>query len=68
MDRSDLALGPYFGDASLQPDHDFIVYPDRGLRWTYGGRPAHQLAKGLLAIGIGKGDHVGSGPATSPTG
>ena len=43
------------------PDHDFIVYPDRGLRWTYrqfDGR-VNRLAKGLLAIGIRKGDHVG---------
>ena len=43
------------------PDHDFIVYPDRGLRWTYKqfDDRVNRLAKGLLAIGIRKGDHVG---------
>ena len=43
------------------PDHDFLVYPDRGLRWTYRqfDRRVDRLAKGLLAVGIRKGDHVG---------
>jgi len=43
------------------PDHDFIVYPDRNLRWSYGSfdKRVDHLAKGLLATGIGKGDHVG---------
>ncbi|HPJ57819.1 MAG TPA: AMP-binding protein [Kiritimatiellia bacterium] len=43
------------------PDHEFLVYPDRGLRWTYRqfDERVNRLAKGLLAIGIGKGDHVG---------
>ncbi len=43
------------------PDKDFIIYSDRGLRLTYrefSGR-VDLLAKGLLAIGIKKGDHVG---------
>lgn len=60
--HTDLALGPYFERrVASQPDHDFIVYPDRGLRWTYGqfDERCDRLAKGLLAIGIGKGDHVG---------
>lgn len=43
------------------PDRDFIVYSDRQLRFTY--REFHQrvewLAKGLLSIGIGTGDHLG---------
>ena len=43
------------------PDHDFLVYPDRNLRWTYRqfDDRVNRLAKGLLAIGIRKGDHVG---------
>jgi fatty-acyl-CoA synthase len=60
--HTDLALGQYFERVvAAQPDHDFIVYPDRDLSWTYGefDRRCDQLAKGLLAIGIGKGDHVG---------
>jgi len=60
--HTNLALASYFeGRVADQPEHDFIVYPDRGLRWTYGafGERCDRLAKGLLEIGIGKGDHVG---------
>ncbi|MDR1398620.1 MAG: AMP-binding protein [Treponema sp.] len=47
--------------AKTQPDHDFLVYSDRNLRFTYGDfdRRVDELAKGLLAIGLKKGDHVG---------
>ncbi len=40
---------------------DFIVFPDRNLRFTYASFDArvNTLARGLLSIGIGKGDHVG---------
>lgn len=43
------------------PDREFMVYPDRDLRFTYKefDDRVNTLAKGLLAIGIGKGDHVG---------
>lgn len=43
------------------PDKDFIVYADRNLRWSYKefDKRVNNLAKGLLAIGIKKGDHVG---------
>lgn len=43
------------------PDHEFIVYPDRDLSWSYStfNERVDHLAKGLLATGIGKGDHVG---------
>jgi fatty-acyl-CoA synthase len=60
--HTDLALGQYFERVvAAQPDHDFIVYPDRDLSWTYAqfNQRCDNLAKGLLAIGIGKGDHVG---------
>jgi len=38
-----------------------VVYPDRGLRWSYGefNRRVDDLAQGLLSIGIEPGDHVG---------
>ena len=44
-----------------QPDHEFLIYPDRDLRYSYKefNERANNLAKGLLAIGIKKGDHVG---------
>ena len=47
--------------ASLFPDKDFIVLPDRNLRFTYAAFDArvNALARGLVAIGIGRGDHVG---------
>lgn len=43
------------------PNREFIVYPDRDLRFTYKefDERVNTFAKGLLAIGIGKGDHVG---------
>ena len=43
------------------PDKDFMVFPDRSLRFTYGefDDRVNTLARGMLAIGIGRGDHVG---------
>ncbi|WP_440954935.1 AMP-binding protein [Methanosarcina sp. Mfa9] len=55
-------IGEYFEkQVALDPDHEFMVYPDRDLRFTYGqfNERVNDLAKGLLAIGITKGDHVG---------
>ena len=60
--HTDLPLGQYFEmQVAKHAGNDFIVYPDRDLRWTYRqfDERVDQLAKGLLAIGIGKGDHVG---------
>ncbi|GAB6391830.1 MAG: AMP-binding protein/fatty-acyl-CoA synthase [Treponematales bacterium] len=47
--------------ARSQPDHDFIVYADRDLRFTYGefDRRVDALARGLLATGLKPGAHVG---------
>lgn len=56
------SLGNYFEkQVAVDPDHEFIIYPDRNLRFTYGqfNERVNNLAKGLLAIGITKGDHVG---------
>jgi len=43
------------------PDHEFIVYSDRNLRFTYAefDKRVDDFAKGFLAVGIKKGDHVG---------
>ncbi|PKQ29576.1 MAG: AMP-binding protein [Actinobacteria bacterium HGW-Actinobacteria-10] len=60
--HTDLPLGEYFDSVvAAHPDNDFVVFPDRDLRWTYRqfDERVNRLAKGLLAIGIGKGDHVG---------
>ena len=42
-------------------DKEFIIYPDRDLRFTYNefNERVNLLAKGLLAIGLRKGDHLG---------
>ncbi len=47
--------------ASRHPDKDFIVLPDRNLRFTYAAFDArvNAMARGLLSIGLGKGDHLG---------
>jgi fatty-acyl-CoA synthase len=47
--------------ARKSPNREFIIYADRDLRFTYGDfdRRVDRLAKGLIAIGLGKGDHLG---------
>lgn len=55
-------LGNFFEkQVEKSPERDFIVYPDRDLRFTYKefDERVNLLAKGLLSIGVGKGDHVG---------
>ncbi|MGK2943797.1 MAG: AMP-binding protein [Desulfuromonadales bacterium] len=62
MPYTELTLGEFLEKQALRlPDHEFIVYPDRDLRWSFADFNARvdSLAKGLLAIGLGKGDHVG---------
>ncbi len=43
------------------PEHEFMVYSDRDLRFTYRefDRRVDDLARGLYAIGVRKGDHLG---------
>ena len=47
--------------AQDRPDHDFLVYADRDLRFTYAefDKRVDDLAKGFLAMGLKKGDHMG---------
>jgi fatty-acyl-CoA synthase len=55
-------IGNFFEkQVEKNPDRDFIIYPDRNLRFTYSkfDDRVNMLAKGLLSLGIGKGDHVG---------
>ncbi|PNU19260.1 AMP-binding protein [Geothermobacter hydrogeniphilus] len=62
MSLTDLTIGDYLEKQVRElPDHDFVVYPDRDLRWSFSdfNRRVDDLAKGLLTIGIGRGDHVG---------
>ncbi len=43
------------------PDQDFMVYPDRGLRFSYQtfNQRVDKLAKGLIAVGVEPGAKVG---------
>ncbi len=54
-------MGQLLGDiATRYPDNDALVYPDRDLRYSYQEFDAvcDRVAKGLLAMGVKKGDHV----------
>ena len=46
---------------AAHPDHDFLVYADRNLRFTYSefDKRVDDFAKGFLSMGVKKGDHVG---------
>lgn len=58
----DLAVGTLFRETARDNlDKTFIQYPDRALSWSYGDflERVDKLSKGLLEIGIRKGDHIG---------
>ena len=62
MQLSDRTLGEWLEHwAETTPDREYIVYSDRDLRFTWKqfNKRVDELSKGLIAIGIGKGDHVG---------
>ncbi|TMW70770.1 AMP-binding protein [Alteribacter natronophilus] len=46
--------------AAKQPEHEALVYPDRGLRLTYRefDNECRRVAKGLMNLGIEAGDHL----------
>ncbi|WP_066287572.1 AMP-binding protein [Bacillus sp. FJAT-29937] len=55
------SVGQLLADrAEEMPDHDALVYPDRGLRYSYRefNDLCEQVAKGLMALGIQKGENV----------
>lgn len=62
MQLSERTLGDWLEHwAKTTPDKEYIVYSDRNLRFTWKefNERVDTLAKGLLAIGVQKGDHVG---------
>ena len=62
MQLFDRTLGDWLEHwATVSPDKEYIVYSDRNLRFTWKefDSRVNDLAKGLLAIGVKKGDHVG---------
>ena len=57
QELKDYTLGGLLeGWAASQPDHEFMVYSDRGLRFSYAefNERVDNLAKGLLSIEIGR--------------
>lgn len=46
--------------ASMFPDNDALVYVERNLRYNYAEfkKQCDQIAKGLLALGVKRGDHI----------
>lgn len=62
MQLLDYTLGEILEKWAIEtPDQEFIVYPDRNLRFTYRSfnDRVDRLAKGLLYIGLQSGDKVG---------
>ena len=54
--------------ATTTPDKEYIVYSDRNLRFTWNqfNRRVDDMAKGLIAIGVERGTHVGIWAANVP--
>jgi len=46
--------------AERYPHHEAVVYPHEGIRWSYSefNEMVSRVAKGFMAMGIEKGDHV----------
>ena len=62
LELSDRTLGDWLEYwAEKTPDKEYIVYSDRDLRFTWSAfnKRVDNMAKGLLAIGIKNGTHVG---------
>lgn len=62
MQLYDRTLGDWLEHwATETPDHEYIVFSDRNLRFTWSAfnQRVDNMAKGMLAIGIPQGAHVG---------
>ena len=62
MELLDKTLGQFLEHwATESPDRDFMVYPDRNLRFSYAefNKRVDNLSKGLLHIGMKRGDKLG---------
>lgn len=62
MQLFDYTLGEILEKWAFEtPDSEFIVYPDRDLRFTYSefNKRVNDLSKGLLYLGVQPGDKVG---------
>jgi fatty-acyl-CoA synthase len=62
MELSNRTLGQWMEHwAETTPDREYLVYSDRNLRFTWQqfNRRVDDMAKGLMAIGVEKGTHIG---------
>lgn len=43
-----------------RPNHEAVVYPEKGIRWTYQefDEKVNETAKALMALGVEKGEHI----------
>lgn len=65
----DITVGKLLEEvASKQPDREAVVYPDRGLRYTYQefDRVCRDVARGLMNLGINRGEHVAIWATNTP--
>ncbi|MDQ0158906.1 AMP-binding protein [Alkalibacillus salilacus] len=61
MPLTNLTIGELIEQqANNFPDYEAAVYPEKGIRWTYKqfNEEVNRVAKGFMAFGIDKGDHV----------
>ena len=69
MNLSNRTLGEWLEHwAKITPDKEYIVYSDRNLRFTWNqfNKRVDTMARGLIRIGITRGDHVGIWAANVP--
>ncbi|MDR0349452.1 MAG: AMP-binding protein [Tannerella sp.] len=62
MNLHDKTIGQWLDHwAETTPDKEFLIYSDRNLRfsWSAFNQRVEDMAKGLMAIGVRKGTHVG---------
>jgi len=62
MELSNRTIGDWIEHwATVTPDREYLVYSDRGLRFTWAAfnRRVDNMAKGLMAIGVKRGTHIG---------
>jgi fatty-acyl-CoA synthase len=54
--------------AVMHPNHDAVVYSDRGLRMTYAEFDLYcrKIAKGLIKLGVMKGEHIAIWSSNTP--
>ncbi|MFC1737075.1 AMP-binding protein [Candidatus Hydrogenedentota bacterium] len=59
---TNLTIGGFLEEqAKADPERDFLIYPEWNLRYTYRefDERVDKMARGLLSVGLKKGDHMG---------